>query len=91
MRDAQAKVSAASQAVGSIVPPEAVSNTTAMDRYEIVTVRFLSNTLGTRMFPLPSKNKYKFDAGVNRERRMPGYDAAELLKRNPGVFEIVKG
>ena len=51
------------------------------DRFKEVTVEFLLDIMGARSFPLPSRHKYRFDAGSRKRVRMPRQDADELLQR----------
>jgi len=51
------------------------------ERGRTVSVEFLVDVRGTRNFPLASKNSYRFDSGANRIKKMPKYDAVELISR----------
>lgn len=50
-------------------------------RFEEVEVEFLLDIMGARSFPLPSRHKYRFDAGSRKRVRMPRQDADELVQR----------
>ncbi|KKN85722.1 hypothetical protein LCGC14_0275270 [marine sediment metagenome] len=50
-------------------------------RFEQVQVEFLLDIMGARSFPLPSRRKYRFDAGARKRVRMPRQDADELVRR----------
>jgi len=76
--------------LGSINPPKIAAKPSVTRRYDQVKVIFTRDVYGTRVFPLPSKHKYRFDAGSHKERVMPRYDADELVSRYPNTFEIVE-
>ena len=77
------------QEVGSISPPVIRAKESVERRYDMVKIRFVKNIMGTRVFPLPSKHNYRFDAGSNREKTVPRYDADELMSRYPNTFELI--
>ena len=75
----------------SISPPVIAAKASVERRYDMVKIRYTRNILGMRIFPLPSKHKYRFDASPsNREKIVPRYDADELMSRYPNTFEIIE-
>jgi len=60
-------------------------------RYDMVKIKYIKDVRGLRVFPLPSKHQYRFDASPgNREKIIPRYDADELMDRYPATFEIIE-